>query len=50
MTVPFGRLALCLDCEATWALGPDTCAACGSAHFVLVVRWLDRAAAAETAA
>jgi hypothetical protein len=32
--VPLSRLAFCVDCEACFQLGPDTCPACSSETWV----------------
>jgi hypothetical protein len=43
--VPLRRLALCLDCEVCFELGPATCPACGSTTWTAIARFLEHAAA-----
>ena len=38
--LPLARLALCLDCEATFEIGPDSCPACASRTWAPVARFL----------
>jgi hypothetical protein len=38
--VPLRRLALCLDCEACFELGEDSCPACGSTTWTILARFL----------
>ena len=40
--VPLSRLAICLDCEVCFSLGPQRCPACGSETWSLVARFLQR--------
>ncbi len=45
--LPFRRLAFCLDCEECFAIGHDTCPACGSETWTPLARFLsDRRPAA----
>jgi hypothetical protein len=38
--VPFSRLALCLDCDASFEIGEESCPACGSETWCPVARFL----------
>ena len=38
--VPLARVALCLDCEACFAIGSDACPACGSRAWASIARFL----------
>jgi hypothetical protein len=38
---PLRRLALCLDCEMCFELGPDRCRACGSETWFTLARFLE---------
>ena len=40
--LPLGRLALCLDCEATFEIRMASCPACTSRTWVPVARFLHR--------
>lgn len=42
--LPLARLALCLDCEACFEVGPGPCPACGSATWTPLARFFDRRA------
>ena len=42
--LPLGRLALCLDCEATFEIRIASCPACASRTWVPVARFLHREA------
>jgi hypothetical protein len=39
--LPLGKLALCLDCEECFVVGPKTCPACGSGTWSPLARFLD---------
>jgi len=39
--LPFRRLALCLDCEVCFEIGPDRCHACGSETWCTLARFLE---------
>ncbi len=36
------QVALCLDCETCFEIGPDPCPACGSGMWASVARFLNR--------
>ncbi|MGH7392409.1 MAG: hypothetical protein ACREM3_23580 [Candidatus Rokuibacteriota bacterium] len=38
---PLHRLALCLDCEMCFEIGPDRCRACGSETWFTLARFLE---------
>src|SRR5262249_40008027 len=38
--LPFGRTALCLDCETCFEIGTDRCPVCGSGAWASVARFL----------
>jgi len=38
---PLRRLALCLDCEMCFEIGPDRCRACGSETWFTLARFLE---------
>lgn len=38
---PLHRLALCLDCEMCFEIGPDRCRACGSETWFALARFLE---------
>lgn len=40
--LPLRRLALCVDCEACFAVGTESCPACGGDTWVLLARFLDQ--------
>jgi hypothetical protein len=40
--LPLSRLAICLDCEECFGLGPERCPACGSETWTLLARFLQR--------
>jgi formate dehydrogenase maturation protein FdhE len=42
--LPLGRLALCLDCEATFEIRLGWCPACASSTWMPVARFLHREA------
>lgn len=39
--LPLARLALCLDCEACFEIGPSSCPACGSETWCPLARFLE---------
>ncbi len=41
LNVPLRRLALCLDCERCFEIGPDRCGGCGSETWVALWRFLE---------
>lgn len=41
--LPLTRLALCLDCEECFALGPDACPACSSESWTPLARFVGTA-------
>lgn len=40
MSFPLGISKLCLDCEAVFAGGGDTCIACGSKQWVWLAKYI----------
>jgi len=38
--IPVARLALCLDCEVCFEIGPEKCPACGSATWAPLARFI----------
>jgi len=42
LRLPLGRLALCLDCEMCFEVGPGACPACGSATWIPIASFLER--------
>src|SRR5438128_12059122 len=41
--LPLRSLALCLDCDECFEVGPETCPACGSATWTTISRFLEQA-------
>lgn len=46
--LPLRRVALCLDCEVCFELGPAFCPACGSQTWTAIARFLEHVAADQT--
>jgi hypothetical protein len=42
--LPLRRVALCLDCEVCFELGPAFCPACGSRTWTAIARFLEHVA------
>lgn len=45
--LPLRHLALCLDCDECFEIGPETCLACGSATWTSLSRFLEQASASH---
>jgi len=45
--LPLRQLALCLDCDECFGLGPETCPSCGSATWTSLSRFLGQAASSR---
>jgi len=46
---PFRRLAICLDCDSCFELGPGSCPACGSGTIAPLARFFNQNAGSGTA-
>ena len=44
--LPLRQLALCLDCDECFGIGPETCPSCGSSTWTSLARFLARASSA----
>src|SRR2546426_2326704 len=45
--LPLRSLALCLDCDECFEVGPETCPACGSATWTTIARFLEKASSSR---
>jgi len=45
--LPLRSLALCLDCDECFEVGPETCPACGSATWTSISRFLEQASSSR---
>src|SRR2546425_5162803 len=45
--LPLRSLALCLDCDECFEVGPETCPACGSATWTTISRFLEQASSSR---
>ena len=45
--LPLRQLALCLDCDECFGIGPETCPSCGSATWTSLSRFLAQASSAR---
>src|SRR5437667_2174038 len=45
--LPLRSLALCLDCDECFEVGPETCPACGSATWTTIARFLEQASSSR---
>jgi hypothetical protein len=45
--LPLRHVAMCLDCEDCFEIGPDTCPACGSTTWTALSRFLEQASASR---